>query len=320
MKYTLFCTMLVAVVVGAVMAQQTPQDFKVIGYYMPRVAPAEIPMDILTHINYSFAIPAKTGDTLEPLKEPTTLIEMVKYVHQHQKQIFISIGGWSIGDGGGDDSRFHRIAERPEGRSTFVQSIMKFVRKYQVDGVDLDWEYPDENSPSADHFVALVSQLADSLHAHNKKLTAAVISYGKKGYGNKKEALDKMDWVNIMAYDDDYGPDYVKAHSPYSLAVKCLDYWLTERELTPRKAVLGLPFYSKKGMGNFGPNYKNLLKDGASPYDDYWKGAFYNGMLTIEQKTRLAKQRGCGGVMIWEVSHDTNDEYSLLKAIKRGYE
>jgi hypothetical protein len=127
-----------------------------------------------------------------------------------------------------------------------------------------------------------------------------------------------MDWVNLMAYDNDYGPDYIVAHSPYSLAIKSLDYWVKERQLAPHKAILGLPFYSKKGMGKYGMDYKNLLKDGASPYDDYWKGAFYNGILTIEQKTQLALQRGCGGVMIWELSHDTNDEFSLLKAIQKG--
>jgi len=301
-----------------VLAQKKSKDFKVIGYYAPNMPVEQIPLDVLTHINFSFAIPAKTGDTLEPLKKPEALRNLVQYVHQHKKQVFISIGGWGIGDGGGDDTRFHKMAERPEGRHIFVKNVMQFVHAYQVDGVDLDWEYPDEDSPSADHYVALVSELADSLHAKGKKLTAAVISYGKKGYGTKKEALDKIDWVNLMAYDDDYGPDYIKAHSPYSLAQKSLDYWIKERGLPPHKAILGLPFYSKKGMGNYGPNYKNLLKDGASPYDDYWKGAFYNGMITIELKTKLAKERGCGGVMIWEISHDTNDEFSLLKAIKRG--
>lgn len=308
---------LVALSLG-VFAQKKNSDFKVIGYYVPNIPAEQIPMDVLTHINFSFAIPAKTGDTLEPLKKPDALHSLVKYVHQHKKQVFISIGGWGIGDGGGDDTRFHKMAERAEGRHTFVQNVMKFVQTYQVDGVDLDWEYPDEDTPSADHYVALVNELGDALHAKGKKLTAAVISYGKKGYGMKKEALDKMDWINLMAYDDDYGPNYIKAHSPYSLAIKSLDYWIKERGVPAHKAILGLPFYSKKGMGNYGPDYKNLLKDGASPYDDYWKGAFYNGMITIELKTKLAKERGCGGMMIWEISHDTNDEFSLLKAIQRG--
>lgn len=302
----------------SVFAQKKANDFKVIGYYVPNIPAEQIPVDVLTHVNFSFAIPAKTGDSLEPLRNPEALHSLVRYLHQHKIQVFISIGGWGIGDGGGDDTRFHKMAERAQGRHTFVQHVMKLVRTYKVDGVDLDWEYPDEDSPSADHYVALMSELGDSLHNQGKKLTAAVISYGKKGYGMKKEALDKMDWVNVMAYDDDYGPNYIRAHSPYSLAVKSLDYWMNERGLTAQKTILGLPFYSKKGMGNYGPDYKGLLKDGASPYDDYWKGAFYNGIHTIELKTKFAKDRGCGGVMIWEISCDTNDEFSLLQAIKRG--
>lgn len=294
------------------------QDFKVVGYYTPTKNPEEIQINLLTHINYAFAIPAKSGDTLLPIGNPENLIRTEKFVHKNGKQIFISVGGWGIGDGGGDDTRFHKMAERAEGRHTFVKNIIAFVKKYNMDGVDFDWEYPDEDSPSADHYVALVTEMADALHKENKKLTAAVISYGKKGYGTKNEVFEKMDWLNLMVYDDDFGPNYVVAHSPYSLAIKSLDYWLIERDLPAKKATLGLPFYSKKGMGNYGPSYKDLLKDGASPFDDYWKGAFYNGMLTIEEKTKLAKKQGLAGVMIWEISSDTNDEWSLLKAIERG--
>ncbi len=298
-------------------AQKPKSEFKVIGYYMPSIPPENLPFHLLTHINFSFAIPAKTGDTLLPLNKPSQLIDLIKYAHTAQKSVFISIGGWGIGDGGGDDTRFHRMAEISTGRHVFVKSVMNFVRKYDLDGVDLDWEYPDENSPSADHYVELVNELSDSLHQKGKLLTAAVISYGAKAYGTKKEVFEKMDWINIMAYDDDYGPNYVVAHSPYSLAKKSLDFWIKERGLPSKKAILGLPFYSKKGMGNYGPSYKALLKEGASPLDDYWKGAFYNGQLTIESKTKLAKDMDCGGVMIWEIAQDTNDENSLLKIINK---
>ena len=298
-------------------AQKPKSEFKVIGYYMPSIPPENLPFHLLTHINFSFAIPAKTGDTLLPLNKSSQLIDLIKYAHAAQKSVFISIGGWGIGDGGGDDTRFHRMAENSTGRHVFVKSVMNFVRKYDLDGVDLDWEYPDENSPSADHYVELVNELSDSLHQKGKLLTAAVISYGAKAYGTKKEVFEKMDWINIMAYDDDYGPNYVVAHSPYSLAKKSLDFWIKERGLPSKKAILGLPFYSKKGMGNYGPSYKALLKEGASPLDDYWKGAFYNGQLTIESKTKLAKDMDCGGVMIWEIAQDTNDENSLLKIINK---
>lgn len=289
------------------------QDFKIIGYYVPTETP--IAIEYYTHINYSFAIPAKTGDTLLPLGNPNNARQIIGKVHNAKKKIFLSIGGWGIGDAPGDDTRFHTMAETASGRASFIASSLKMVREYNFDGIDLDWEYPDEDSPSADHYVLLVSALADSLHKKGKQLTAAVISYGNKGGGIKKEAFDKMDWINLMAYDDDYGPDYVKAHSPYSLALKSLQYWLNERGLPPHKAVLGLPYYAKRGMGNYGPSYRDLLKDGASPYDDYWKGNFYNGIHTIQLKTQLALDQKLAGVMVWEVGLDSNDENSLAKAI-----
>lgn len=294
-------------------------DFKVIGYYTPRSAePESLPLNYLTHVNYSFSIPAPSGDTLLPLRDDSILKRLVKHAHSGNVQVFISIGGWGIGDGGGEDGRFHRMAERAEGRRAFIKSTMDLVKKYDLDGVDLDWEYPDEDSQSADDYVLLVKDLADQLHAQNKRLTAAVVARGKKGYGVKKEAFMAMDWVNLMAYDGDYGGDIVKAHSPYAYAQESLNYWLGERKLPAAKAVLGLPFYSKMGFGKFGPTYKQLVADGASAYDDYWKGAHYNGINTIEAKVRLAKQHGLAGVMIWEIGLDTADDTSLLRAIDRA--
>lgn len=293
------------------------KDFKVIAYCVPRSAIDQIPFDKLTHINFSFAIPAKSGDTLETLKNQDYLRELVQKAHANQVKVFISVGGWGIGDGGGEDGRFHRMAETSQGIKSFVKSTMALVNKFDLDGVDLDWEYPDPDHRSADDFVILSKELYQELHAQNKELTAAVVSSGKQAYGIKEEAYAYMDWLNLMVYDGDYGPQEIKHHSPYSMALKCLDFWLNERNLPAQKCVLGLPFYAKKGHGNFGFSYAKLLEEGASPYDDYWNGHFYNGMITIENKTKLALGRGLAGVMVWELSHDTNDEYSLFNTIQK---
>lgn len=293
-----------------------PAAFKVVGYYTPGSAPIDsLPLHLLTHVNYSFAIPAPSGDTLMPLTNPEPLRHLVRRAHAAGVKVFISVGGWGIGDGGGDDRRFHRLAERPEGRSAFVRSVLALTRRHGLDGVDLDWEYPDETGPSADQYVALVRELGAALRAEGRGLTAAVVSHGPKGGGIKREAFAALDWINLMAYDNDSGRPFLAAHSPYSLALITLDYWVRERGLPPAKAVLGLPFYAKKGFGQFGPGYRQLLADGASPYDDYWKGSFYNGIVTAEAKTRLARERGCGGVMIWEIGLDAPGGASLLRAI-----
>jgi len=289
-----------------------PADFMVIGYLPGRsVDTTAIPFHRLTHINFSFAVPAKNGGGLDALRNWDKLIGLVKKAHQNNVQVFISIGGWSIGDGGGDDSRFHRLAASKEERNYFVTNVMEMVRRYNLDGVDMDWEYPDIENRSAEDNVLLMKQLGDSLHRINKKLTAAVVHYGNQGDGTKKEIFGIVDWLNLMTYDDDKG-QYIP-HSPYSLVEKSYDYWVKQRGLPPEKAVIGLPFYGKP-RGKL-TRYNELVNAGADPYGDTYDSVYYNGINTIKMKTQFAQKQKMAGVMIWEISQDTNDDRSLLKAI-----
>lgn len=291
-------------------------DFKVIGYLPGRsVDTTAIRFDRLTHINFAFAIPAKNGGGLDALRNADKLQALVKKAHANNVKVFISIGGWSIGDGGGDDSRFHKLAQDPEERTFFVTKTMELVRRFDLDGVDVDWEYPDIENRSAEDNVLLMRQLGDSLHAINKELTAAVVHYGNQGEGTKDEIFEIVDWLNLMAYDDDKGQPI--PHSPYSLAEKSINYWVKQRGLPPRKAVLGLPFYGKPRRENLS-HYKDLLAAGADPMKDEYDSVFYNGIATIKQKTELARREGLAGVMIWEISQDTQDNTSLLKAINEA--
>lgn len=296
--------------------QPATNNFMVIGY-LPgaRIDTSQIAFNRLTHINFSFAIPAKNGGGLDALRNWDKLIALVHKAHRHNVQVFMSVGGWSIGDAPGDDSRFHKLAETQQERDYFITNLMEMVRRYNLDGVDMDWEYPDIENRSAEDNVLLMRQLADSLHRAGKKLTAAVVHYGNQGYGVKKEIFDIVDWLNLMAYDDDKGQPI--PHSPYSLAEKSIQYWVKERGLPPEKTVLGLPFYGKpRGKVT---RYNDLVNAGADPYGDNYKDSvFYNGINTIKKKTELAVKERLAGVMIWEISQDTNDDRSLLKAINEA--
>lgn len=301
-------------------------EFKVIGYLFNKKVPIDsLAYQYLTHINYSFAIPTKDASgRIEPIPFPDRLTELSKTAHAHGAKVFISIGGWAIGDGGGNDTRFEVLADNPESRTTFVKETMEIVRKFNLDGVDIDWEYPNPIEPSSTNFVLLMKQLSDSLHAAGKKLSAAIVSHDDRyGYGIKEKVFPYVDWMNIMTYDFKNGEN--RSHSPYYLAVHSFDYWVDDRGLPDDKAVLGL---------NFGP-YGRAIRLKANPHADSYisnKGLgggrgginnitpdtlYYNGITTVKAKTRLAMERGAGGIMMWAVARDVNGEYSLLKAINK---
>lgn len=332
-----FGLLLFAVVAGSIISSfydgkitdnkhQKPEPFKVIGYLFNKQVPiSTLPYQYLTHINYSFALPAPdaSGNIL-PVPMPERLHELSKTAHAHGVKVFISIGGWEIGDGGGNDTRFEVLANKASTRTTFTRSAMQLVRTYNLDGVDIDWEYPDPIEPSSSNYVLLMKELFDSLHAAGKQLSAAIVAFNDlHGYGIKKEAFKYVDWMNIMAYDYEDGQN--TPHSPYWLAVRSLEYWVNDHGLPKEKAILGL---------NFG-FYRFLVANGADPFADSYiiKGGFrrfrdanapakpdtvyYDGIVTTKEKTRLAKEKS-GGIMMWAVSGDTTGQYSLLRAINEA--
>ena len=283
--------------------ENPPVNFRIIGY-----APEwdtlvqEIQFDKLTHLNYAFLLPNSDG-TLESLENPQKLKELVAAAHQQGVKVLISVGGW------GTDEQFESLAADPDRRLTFVQNTLQFVQDYELDGVDIDWEYPDPGE-SAQNFLGLMKALRASL-PDRKLLTAAVVSQGKLAEGIPAEVFPLVDFLNIMVYDNSQTD-----HSPYWLAEEALDYW-QEHGLPPEKTVLGVPFYGRPE----GVAYRKLVEADPtaaerdiSEYEG--KNIYYNGMSTIEKKTQLAMQRA-SGIMIWELAQDTSDSTSLLGVISQ---
>ncbi len=275
--------------------------FKVVGYMPSWQGDANsIQYDKLTHINYSFLLPNSDG-SLRPLENASKMQQIVSLGHAQGVKILIAVGGWMDGN----DSAFTTLAANPSTRTAFVNNLVNFVNQYNLDGVDMDWEYPREgNEPQ--NYELLMQELGQAMHSRGKLLTAAVVVSGWNADGVLSGVFDDVDFLNIMAYD---GPD----HSTMAQAEGGLNYWLG-RGLPKEKAVLGVPFYSRPQA----QSYASLLAQGASPNSDSFQGNNYNGIPTIKAKTEMALQRA-GGIMMWELSHDTSDQQtSLLAAINQA--
>ena len=278
-------------------------QFRVIGY-LPTWGGnlSDVQYTKLTHINYAFLIPNSDG-TYQAPDDPARLKNLVTQAHANGVKVIISVGG-----GGGGDA-FRTIVPNASYRTTFVNNMVSFANQYNLDGVDIDWEFPSDGT-EANNFLLLMQQLSTAMHVNGKLCTAAVIAYGGTSFVNG--IFSVVDFLNIMAYDENSYD-----HSTYDLAVKSVNYW-EGRGLPASKTVLGVPFYGRDKCCSYKTvDYSAILAMGGSPNADTYNNQIgYNGIPTMKQKTAYAMQ-ACGGIMIWSIDTDVIGQYSLLSAINQ---
>ncbi|MGN9809233.1 glycosyl hydrolase family 18 protein [Micromonospora sp. BQ11] len=280
-----------------------PNNFKSVGYLPSWSGNVNtVQYGKLTHINYAFVLPNSDG-SLRPVENPSKLSSLVSLGHANNVKVSIAIGGWNDGN----DSAFEALAANSGTRGAFVNNVVAFVNQYNLDGVDMDWEYPDPGA-SATNYTLLMSQLSSALHSRGKLLTAAVVAEGYYAQGVSTEVFGHVDWLNIMAYDGG------SPHANHDWSVNAVNGWKA-RGLPAAKAVLGVPFYSRPGYYTYaalvGMDPANANRDCTTVGGVQ---QCYNGIPTVKRKTQWA-MANAGGMMNWELSQDTTGSTSLVSAI-----
>lgn len=211
------------------------EQHRIVGYYTSWATyvrdyqVADIPPDMVTHINYAFAnINNSTnsiilgdyyadvdkyfpGDSWESdsLRGNFHQLLILKANHPHIKTL-ISVGGWTW------STYFSNIALTPQTRNTFARSCMQFITEYGFDGVDLDWEYPvegglagtihrPEDLQNYTFLCAEIRRQLDSLEVANEQqyyLTIAAPANPENIENIEvSNIIQYLDWINIMTYD-----------------------------------------------------------------------------------------------------------------------
>jgi chitinase len=290
--------------------------FKIVAYMPSYKDPATVDdskYKMITHLLYAFINPNVSGDgSLNTVLQPTRFNTVIAKAKGFNVKTGISVSG--------DAAIFVTIAASAAARTKFTTQLVAFVKANNLDGADIDWEYPSAANTSADNFVLLMQELSIALHAEGKFLSAAVtpgVYAGNIKNGMKPEAFPFIDFLNIMQYD---GPNYDAAeplnHASMKLTNKSLDVYLNEKGLPKDKAVMGIPLYGENAAGS-SMAYRDIEAAGADVYSNIGKvGGVdygYNGIQLIWQKAQLAKEK-CNGIMFWEFSHDSNSSKSLIRA------
>lgn len=192
-------------------------NIAVMAYYVPGkdYNPAELPLEKLTHIIFSFTevIDGEMKFKKSSFYEKLELLVQQKHKHPHLK-VMIACGGW------GGSEVFSDMAASPERRKKFVESSIRFVNEYNLDGIDIDWEYPGllgagnpHRAEDKETFTVLMHELRQAMDETGRDLILTFASAGWKRYYDHIELTEVMkyaDYINVMTYD------FVGGRSPFT--------------------------------------------------------------------------------------------------------
>jgi len=225
-------------------------------------------------------------------EDQATLRKLVQYGHANKTSVTVSIGGWT-------GSRFFSSAVATEAnRTAFVNAINKIVKEYNLDGVDIDWEYPNKqgigcNTISTEdtaNFLEFLKALRASELSKDAIVTAATsIKPFMDASGNPSQSVAEfakyLSWIEIMNYDV-WGPwspttgpvgplddSCVPSTQAEGSAVSALKAW-TDAGLPKNQIVLGVPAYGYGYLVNTTSAFKSGSKtELAGSYVPYVKPA-----------------------------------------------
>jgi chitinase len=185
----------------------------IVGYAFPQdaaLAPGQIDPQSVTRINYAFAN-IKNGRMVTGFISDA---QNFAYLTGLRKQnpaftVLVSVGGWLW------STNFSEVSLTAESRSVFIESVMDFLARYDLDGLDVDWEYPGMTgsghpfrSEDGRNFTLLLKELRkrfdqETLKSHRRLYLSIAAGSGDDylAHTEMKKVQAYVETVNLMAYD-----------------------------------------------------------------------------------------------------------------------
>ena len=300
-------------------------EYIVLGYANNEALPGVTAEDTrkLTHMNLAFGV---IKDGLLDMSGLTNWDCVKNFrVWNPDLKLVLSVGGWGAGG-------FSNMAMTEEGRRAFAASCLEVVERNNLDGIDIDWEYPcsplaeiDYDPRDKENYTLMLQALRDALGADR----IVSIAVGAGEYFVEGTEMDKVaqivDYVQLMTYDMRSGFTHQSGHHA-SLGLSKGDTTNTstrgivelfhEAGVPYEKLVVGAAFYSRQfdgvpnvnngllqtaeTIGMYGPSFGELTEEyrRAGNYTEYWDEDaeahyLWNGSTLISYESPEAIRRKC---------------------------
>lgn len=204
-------------------------------------------IDQLDYINYSFGYIVGGELSLPASLSPS---KIMKY-RSKGVRVGLAIGGWGA-DG------FSQAVRTKESRTKFIKSIMKVIKQYQFDGIDIDWEYPgsgvagiEYHSTDRYNLTLFCEELKKEMMLYRDDLILSIAIAPSNTYYDLTALNEYIDIFNVMTYDFAMGSTalhdsnlyaYSKSSNAMANSVEFVKKYVDADKIIP-----GAAFYVRRG-------------------------------------------------------------------------
>jgi len=268
------------------------QPYKIIAYATGKAETIkQYPIDKLTHIIYSFLKIQNDTLTFHNQDQENSLQQLVALKKDNpQLKIMVSVGGW------GGCSFCSLLFSSDEHRKNFAKTTVALFKKYGIDGLDLDWEYPaivgypGHAFTPADkgNFTELIKALRQEM-GNDYLLTFAAGGFVKYLVMSVdwKAVMPLVDFVNLMTYDLVGGYATTTGHHTalghlreHESTAGCVN-WLLANKMPANKLIIGAAMYARV--------WENVP---GTDHGLYQKGRFLEGVAFADFKNYFSDTSG----------------------------
>ena len=218
---------------------------------------------IFTRINIAFAV-LENHRVVVKNEENLKYLERIRQYNPELKVVFSIGGAGAFG--------FSNMAMEKGSRNIFLSSMLDLVIKYDLDGIDLDWEFPcadwggDYSPKDKQNFTTLLAEMRAVLDKHGSRMKREYLLTIAAGVGQwfidtteVSKYAEYLDEFMLMTYDlRGFGQEITGHHTTL--------YTKQDDVLRKSSAHDGIKMLMDEGVP------KNKIVIGAAMYSRYWEG------------------------------------------------
>ena len=260
----------------------------------------------------------------------------VKKAHDMGLQVWGVVDNFNKGENVKSEILFSRTTVRQR----LIDSLMKDVKAYEMDGINLDIE--SIKAEAGPHYVQFIRELSVSCRKEGIILSVDnTVPAGYSAFYNREEQGRVADYVIIMAYDEHHAGGDDGSVASLGYVKKGIEDTL---EMVPKeKFINGIPFYTrvwKEEDGKVTPTSmgiaaakkwveeKGIILEWDEELGQYY-GELQEGSIryqiwmeeeqSISRKMDLIWENRLAGVACWKLGFETQELWNIVKPKEAAY-